>query len=266
MEYVLLITIGLIAGALGSLIGVGGGFIVIPVLLLGFAYPHTWAAATSLAFIFFNSLASSLNYAGQKRIDFRTGVPFALSTIPGAWLGASLTPYLNAATFNTVFGLLLIMISLFMFFRPEGSIRDRSPAWLGKKITRRFTDARGVDYEYSFSLNLGLLISFGVGFLSSILGIGGGIVHIPAMTMLLGIPPHIATATSMFILTISTFVGATAHLVQGNVQLIPALFLAIGAVTGAQIGTRLAPLIHGRWLLRIFALVMGGIGLELLLK
>lgn len=266
MEYVLLVAIGLFAGTLGSLIGLGGGFVVVPVLILGFHYPHTWAAATSLTVIFFNSLASSYNYAQQKRIDYKTGIPFALSTIPGALAGAYITPYLEGKIFDTVFALLLISVSLFMFFKPQGPPRDRTPDWLGKKVTRHFIDAHGVEHEYTFSLNFGLLLSFGAGFLSSIFGIGGGIIHVPAMTLLLGIPPHITTATSMFILTISTVFGSGAHFFQGNVQFLPAIFLSIGTIGGAQIGSRLAPKVNARLLMQIFSIVMFGIALLLLFK
>ncbi|QGG46661.1 sulfite exporter TauE/SafE family protein [Heliorestis convoluta] len=266
MDYLVLIVIGLFAGALGSLVGVGGGFVVIPLLLLYFDYPPTWAVATSLTFIFFNSLSSSLAYNQQKRIDFKTGLPFAISTIPGAIAGAFIIPYFGERTFDNAFGFLLIAVSLFMLFRPQGPAKDRSPAWMGPKMTREFIDARGEKHQYSFSLRFGMLLSFGVGFLSSLFGIGGGIIHVPAMTLLLGIPPHIATATSMFILTISTLVASFAHFTQGNVQWMTALFLALGALVGGQVGARLAPLIKGALLMRIFAILMFILAIQLLTK
>ncbi|KAB2953297.1 sulfite exporter TauE/SafE family protein [Heliorestis acidaminivorans] len=266
MDYLLLILIGLFAGGLGSLVGVGGGFVVIPFLLLFFDYPPAWAVATSLAFIFVNSLSSSIVYSQQKRIDFKTGIPFAISTIPGAIAGAFIIPYFAERTFDTAFGLLLIAVSIFMLMRPEGPVKDRTPSWLGPKVTRQFVDAHGVEYNYSFSIKFGMLLSFGVGFISSLFGIGGGIIHVPAMTLLLGIPPHIATATSMFILTISTVVASFAHFTQGNVQLMTALFLALGAIAGGQVGARLAPKIKGPLLMRIFAGLMFILALQLLTK
>ncbi|MZP30903.1 TSUP family transporter [Heliobacterium undosum] len=266
MDFALLFITGLGAGTLGSLIGVGGGFIVVPVLLLLFAYPHTWTVATSLFFIFINSLVSSYNYSRQKRVDFATGIPFAVSTIPGALAGAYLVPYLSGKAFDTAFAVLLLLVSLFMLFRPQGPARDRTPDWLGKKTTRKFTDAHGVEHEYSFSLLFGIMVSFFVGFLSSIFGIGGGIIHVPAMTLIMGIPPHIATATSMFILTVSSFFGTLPHIPAGEVQPVAALALALGAIGGAQIGTRLAPKVNARRLMQIFAVIMFMLALRLFLR
>ncbi|ABZ82695.1 unknown yune-like protein, putative permease [Heliomicrobium modesticaldum Ice1] len=266
MDFALLIATGLVVGTLGSLVGVGGGFIVVPVLLLVFAYPHLWTVSTSLFFIFINSLVSSYNYSRQKRVDFATGIPFALSTIPGALVGAHLVPHLSGKAFDSAFAMLLLLVSLFMLFKPQGPPKDRTPNWMGKKTTRQFTDAHGIAHEYSFSLPFGVLISFFVGFLSSIFGIGGGIIHVPVMTLIMGIPPHIATATSMFILTISSFAGTVPHLVAGDVQLVASVALSIGAIVGAHIGTRLAPQVNSRRLMQLFSIIMLVLALRLLLR
>ncbi|MBC9784789.1 sulfite exporter TauE/SafE family protein [Heliobacterium chlorum] len=264
MDYLLLTLSGLLAGSLGALVGVGGGFIVVPVLLIGFDYPHTWTVATSLSFIFINSLISAYNYSRQKRVDFATAIPFSLSTIPGAVAGTYLVPYFSGEAFDKAFGILLISVSLFMLFRPQGQSKDRTPHWMGRKVSRKFTDSHGVTHEYSLSLGFGILLSFFVGFLSSIFGIGGGIIHVPAMTMLMGFPPHIATATSMFILTVSSFAGMLPHLIHGDVQLGASAALALGAVGGAQIGTHLAPRLKGRRLMQVFAVIMFFVALKLL--
>ncbi|MBM7867370.1 TSUP family transporter [Heliobacterium gestii] len=266
MDYLFLSLSGLLAGALGALVGVGGGFIVVPVLLLGFAYSHTATVATSLSFIFINSLVSAYHYSRQKRVDFATAIPFAISTIPGALMGAYLVPYLSGRAFDVAFAIILIIVSLFMMFRPQGQSVDRTPDWLGKKVTRRFTDAHGITHQYRFSPGFGVLISFFVGFLSSIFGIGGGIVHVPVMTLVMGFPPHIATATSMCILAVSTLAGTLPHLLQGDVQLGAAAALAIGAIGGAQIGTRLAPRVNSRRLMQLFAVIMFFVALKLLIR
>ncbi|MCW2276628.1 sulfite exporter TauE/SafE family protein [Heliophilum fasciatum] len=256
MDTALLLITGIVAGTLGSMIGVGGGFIVIPVLLLFFNYSHTWAAATSLTFILINSLVSTWNYAQQKRIDFHIGIPFSIATIPGALVGSYLTPYIEGKAFAIAFAGLLVLVALLMFFKPTGAAQDRIPAAWGNKITRSFQDAQGIVYHYQVNRRAGIAISGWVGLLSSLFGIGGGIIHVPAMTMLLGIPAHIATATSLLILTVSAFFGTIGYLLQGQIQYLPAMFLSIGAIIGAQIGTRLAPKIPAKKLLQLFAVLM----------
>lgn len=262
----LMMLLGAAAGIIGSLVGIGGGFLIVPVLMLFFDFSHTWAVATSLTAIFFNSLSASYNFHQQRRIDLKTAVPFALATLPGAFLGAMLTQKFSVKGFDAAFGLLLVLAALFMLFKPQGDPKDRSPKWFGGNVERNFTDAQGKIYTYGFSLNFGMFISFGVGFLSSIFGIGGGIVHVPLMILVLGVPAHIAVATSMFILTVSTSIGGATHFVNGNVQLLHALFISLGAILGAQIGSRLAPKLPARRLVQIFAFVMIIVALRLVFK
>jgi uncharacterized membrane protein YfcA len=263
---------GLVVGAYGTLIGAGGGFIIVPVLVLGLGWEHTTAAATSLFAVMCNAASGSFAYWRQRRIDFKTGLPFALATLPGAVLGPFVASAISGRVFNIIFGILLVLVSIYLILRPErkavapGTVPERPTGWRGWGWTpRRFIDAKGEEWRYGFSQPIGLLISVGVGFLSSLLGIGGGIVHVPAMVMVLGFPAHIATATSHFILAISSATGTAVNLGLGRVQLGPALAMGIGAIGGAQIGGRLAQRIHGRWIVRGLAIALGLVGLRLLL-
>jgi uncharacterized membrane protein YfcA len=173
--------------------------------------------------------------------------------------------------FNIVFGVLLVAMSTYLMFRPEkrsgnqGNV-DRPEGWGGWWWTvRSIVDARGENYRYGFSRGWGLVLSFGVGFMSSILGIGGGIIHVPALINLFNFPAHIATATSHFILAISAATGSTTQLFEGNVQIAPAIAMAIGAIGGAQIGGALSRRLTGRWIVRGLALALIIVGLRLML-
>ena len=178
---------------------------------------------------------------------------------------------ITGQVFNILFGVLLIGVSLYLICAtgaapPRGGQQPRPPGGLARlgldhPALHRCV-RRGVGY--GFSLPIGLLISLGVGFLSTLLGIGGGIIHVPALVTLLGFPAHIATATSHFILAISSATGTGVNLGLGRVQLGPALAMGVGAIGGAQIGGRLARRVHGRWIVRGLAGALFLVGLRLL--
>ncbi|NJD09284.1 MAG: sulfite exporter TauE/SafE family protein, partial [Gemmatimonadetes bacterium] len=112
----------------------------------------------------------------------------------------------------------------------------------------------------------GAVLSFFVVFFSSVLGIGGGIIHVPVMIHFLGFPAHIATATSHFILAISAGVGAGTHIALGHLLAGPAILMGIGVVGGAQVGARLAQRMRGTRIIRLLSLALIVVALRLLLS
>ncbi len=110
---------GLVVGAYGTLIGAGGGFVIVPVLLLFLHWPHDQAVGTSLLVVAANAASGSWAYWRQRRIDRRTGWPFALATLPGAVVGSFVVDWLSRRLFNVIFGVLLVAVSLYLMWRPE---------------------------------------------------------------------------------------------------------------------------------------------------
>jgi len=252
---VLLVGLGLVVGAFGTIIGVGGGFILVPALLL--IYPDDDPAiitSISLAVVFFNALSGSLGYARLRRIDYRTGLAFALATLPGAIVGAAATNWLPRQAFDVIFGLLLIAVSIYMATRP-GAKGGRSLGGLRPSAQRTLTDSDGVTYVYSFNRRLGITISFFVGFVASFLGLGGGVMQVPVMVGLLSFPAHVATATSHFILVFTALTGTVVHIVDGSLAegWARMIALAVGVVAGAQIGAGLSGRLPGAVIFRLLA-------------
>ncbi|MGE5295649.1 MAG: sulfite exporter TauE/SafE family protein [Solirubrobacterales bacterium] len=267
MMYLLLFPLGVIVGAFGTLIGAGGGFILMPILLL--VYPGTEAAvltAISLAVVFFNATSGTYSYARMKRVDFKSGLLFLLPGVPGSIIGAYLIRMVPRHAFNLAFGILLLLVGTFIFIR---SFFDSEPKpWLKATFRRTLVDAEGTRHVYAYSLPLGMTLSFAVGVASSMLGIGGGIIHVPAMVNLLDFPVHIATATSHFILMVMSLTATTMHVIDGALgwkELPLALTIAAGAVVGAQIGARLSKRIHGRWIMRSLAGALALVGVRILI-
>jgi uncharacterized membrane protein YfcA len=264
---VLLVGLGVVVGAFGTIIGVGGGFILVPVLLL--AYPDDDPAiitSISLAVVFFNASSGSLGYARLRRIDYRTGLTFALATIPGAIVGAAATNWVPRQGFDLTFGLLLIALSIYIAFR-AGATSDRKLASLRPNAQRTLTDSAGTTYGYSFNRELGITISFLVGFIASFLGVGGGIIHVPVMVSLLSFPAHVATATSHFILVFTALTGTAVHIVDGSLaegwaRMVP---LAVGVVAGAQIGARLSVRLPAGVIVRLLAVALFAVAVRLVI-
>ena len=245
VEDLILLPIGFLIAIYGTLIGAGGGFLAVPILLLFFSFTPQMAVGTSLVLVFFNALSGGIAYARQKRIDYKLGIPFALLTIPGAVIGALLSTLFTAQIFKTIFGILLLLSAGTLIIRPRGQ-----PV---SNLTRR----NQMFYGYA--------TSFVVGFISSIFGVGGGIVHVPAMIYLLNIPIHIATATSHFILIISALTGVISHSALNHIAYTEAAYLSIGALAGGQIGAYLSSKTRETMIARSLGLGLALVGLRLLL-
>lgn len=264
--YLWLVPWGFAIGAVGTLIGAGGGFILVPLLIL--LYPCESPAiitSISLAVVFFNALSGSVAYARMRRIDYRSGIVFAAATVPGAVLGALTTAYIPRRLFDTALGLVLIVVSVFVMVRREDKDTP-APGRHPGRIRRELTEADGTRHVYSFSPALGAALSAVVGFFSSLLGIGGGVIHVPAMVHLLDFPVHIAAATSHFTLAVMALAGTVVHIAAGNFHRGSrrTLALSVGVVLGAQLGARIAARVHGRWILRGLAFALCLLGVRLL--
>lgn len=262
-----LIPIGIAVGAFGTLVGAGGGFVLVPLLLALYQdLAPSHITSISLAVIFFNACSGTIAYARQRRIDYRSGIAFAGATVPGAVLGALATRYLTRSFFEPAFGLALIALGGMLFLSPRpGSVREKTASKGSWK--RRLTDREGHTYVYSFNGCLGAGFSGLVGFISSVLGIGGGILHVPALVRFLGFPLHVATATSHFVLAIMALAGTVVHVVGGHfhVGVRRTALLAMGVVVGAQLGATLAPRVRSQFILRLLALALALVGARLLM-
>jgi uncharacterized membrane protein YfcA len=262
------VVFGFVVGVYGTLVGAGGGFLVVPFLLLVKHYSPAQAAGTSLLVVFLNALSGTVAYARQKRIDYQSGLWFAAAALPGSFLGAYAVKLLTMRFFHLTVGTLLCLIALILLWRPHGALagaKERASRSGGAlPVTRRVVDAQGRTFEYRYDRLVGLALSFVVGFLSSLLGIGGGIIHVPALVLLLAFPPHISTATSHFILAITAGTGAMSHFLLGNVHLRAGLTMGAGAMLGAPLGAVLSQRARGAWILRGLALALMGVGIRLI--
>ena len=262
-----LIPLGFAVGLYGTLIGVGGGFVLVPALLL--LYPDTnpdTITSISLAVVFFNAFSGSCAYARMRRIDYKSGMLLASTTIPGAILGALSTGYVPRRLFDLIFGFLMISASFFLlFYRIEG--REAVDAGEGHRFVRNLVEKDGTVHVFQYDPRIAVGLGLFVGYISSLLGIGGGIIHVPVLIRFLNFPVHVATATSHFVVAIMALTGTVVHIVAGSLShgVYQTIALAIGVMFGAQFGAILSGRIHGIWIVRFLAIALAFVGIRILI-
>lgn len=269
---VFLVITGLLIGTIGTLIGAGGGFILVPLLLI--FYPELSPeviTGISIAVVAVNAISGTAAYARSGRIDYKAGVTFALYTIPGSILGVYTVQYIPQTLFNIIFGILLIGLSVYLFYKSKKNVLQRpQPENVKGYKHRTLTDNKGVTYTYSYNNRYGNLVSVIVGYISPLLGIGGGIIHVPAMVNWLKFPVHIATATSHFILAVMASVSVLVHMYTGTyndpetVKMI--LLFALGVVPGAQLGALLSHRVKSTIIIQALAVCLILVGVRILIK
>jgi len=265
-----MVLLGLGVGAYGTIIGAGGGFVLVPLLLVFFPeYGPEEVTAISLAVVWANATSGSVAYARARRIDYVTGLLFAAASVPGVIAGALVVGYVPERLFSVMFGVLPLAIVAVLVTQREATVIRAPLVRRPGVLVRNVTTEAGVTYRYAYKIWQGVALSVVVGFASSLFGIGGGIINVPAMIVLFHIPVAFAVATSQFVLAFMAGGATIVHLTNGTLAGEPlrqAIALGAGAVIGAQIGAVIARRLSGRTVLVLLALALVALSARLLLR
>lgn len=224
MEILAYLLIGCCVGGIGSMLGIGGGVVIVPLLTFVFDFTPAEAIGSSMFVVLLNALSGTIGYLRQKKVCWDAAWKFALATVPGAFLGSYASEFLRGKLFYLVCGIFFFCFAINMYRKACSSNADSGSEEVPEK------------YNWQF----GVASSVVVGFIASILGIGGGVIHVPMMTYVLKFPVKVAIATSTAILAVSAISGVILHAYLGHIVWVTAFGLGIGASIGAQIGVRLA--------------------------
>lgn len=241
----ILVLIGFAAGTLGSMIGVGGGIIIVPFLTF-FGMQPAQIASTSLFAVTSTSVSSSIEYSRQKRIDYKLAISMAAAALPGTVLGAVLSHSISLESFRLYFAILLAIAGLYVLYK-----------------TRILREPQTKSPTFSTKLAV-VALSFVAGVISSLFGVGGGIIFVPAMLLLLGIAMQRAAPTSQLILLITSIGGLVAHIALGHPDYVSGILLAAGAVIGGQVGARLSKRVRDYYLQAALGIVLIGVSAKLI--
>ncbi|MDI6904446.1 MAG: sulfite exporter TauE/SafE family protein [Candidatus Bathyarchaeia archaeon] len=237
---------------------IGGGVFIVPLLTLLYSFSPAYAAGTSLTTIIFTSLASTINYSRQKRIYYKTGLILAIATVPGAFLGAYLTSIIEAWLLGLIFGVFLFFVALRMIFQSSFPKSKRSETEKNTHYTVAYSEK--ALFESRKKILLGAMLSFFGRLSSGLLGIGGGSLLVPIMTLAMCMPIHVTVATSMFTMIFTSIAGVTKHFSLGHIHGEYAILLALGTIFGAQLGAYTSKKISSRNLRRIFGIILSAYG------
>ncbi len=220
----LLIAGGAAAGVFGSLLGLGGGILIVPLLTLGFGLPLREAVGVSLIAVIVTSGAAAAVYLERRVADLRLGMTLELFTAAGALLGAMIAFLVEERLLAALFAGLLVYSATSMW-----------------RAGRRQVGAPDGDTGYvARNRGRGAVASVGAGVVSALLGIGGGLIKVPVMHVVMGVPLRVATATSNLMIGVTASAGAIVYLARDGIDPYVAGPVAVGVFVGASIGSRVA--------------------------
>lgn len=259
----LMIAGGAAAGVFGSLLGLGGGILIVPLLTLGFGLDLREAVGVSLVSVIMTSSAAAGVYLERHVANLRLGMSLELFTAIGALVGGSIAFLLDERLLSALFAGLLVYVVITM-------LRAGAPATVAAAVDetrpgRLAADLSGPDYVVR-NLGRGVVGATGAGVASALLGIGGGLVKVPLMHLAMGVPLRVAAATSNLMIGITAAAGAVVYLLRGEIDPYVAGPTAIGVFLGASVGSRIAHRIDLRWLRFLFVAVLLYTAVQMLLR
>ena len=281
-----LVILGLGVGIIGSFFGMGGGWMVTPGLnILGF--PMAFAIGTDITNMAGNSLISTMRHAKFGHVDYRLGLIMVIGTVSGFEAGAQMIMWLESLGQVELFVrvgylILLTLIAWLVFTDVHQKRRKEAEAKATGRISSE--DEGGIQWHRTFhrikippmihfktsgiycSAWLPITVSFFTGWLAGILGIGGGLIRMPALIYLIGVPTHVAVGTDLFEVVISALYGAGSYTYKGRTELVAAIIMLTGASIGAQIGSVATKYVRGYGIRLFFGIAVVGCGISIAFK
>ena len=287
----LMLFLALIVGFLAGLFGVGGGFLMVPLVNIIFRVPMNVAAGTDILQITSTAASGALTHYKLGHVDWKLATMLLCGSIPGGWFGVYLINGLKTTgtanlDYVTSVGWMFVVIATGLMLTVEGyktlkkkrkdnkenknkNVHDDEVSiGIGKRVQnlpippRIYLDKSGV----MVSAIVPVLAGFLVGTMAGFFGVGGGIIMMPILVYVLGIPTVVAIGTDLFQMIFTASNATIAHAISGNIDYVLALLMIIGAVIGAQIGARSSKIIHGSQIRIVFGIIVLSVGVTLILK
>jgi uncharacterized protein len=253
---------GLVTGIFGAMLGLGGGVLLTPFLVLVLGIPIHQAIATSIMAVIATSSAGAAVNLERHLVNLRLGMALEVSTVTGAILGGVTANVLSGTLLTRIFAILLLIVAVLMLRRTR--MRGAQVQLDGTLPGTYVNEETGKTSPYTVKHVPGLLgVSFVAGNISGLLGVGGGVFKVPAMNLLGRIPLKAAAATSNFMIGVTAAASAFIYFAHGHVQPLVAATASLGVLGGSLIGVRLSHRIHSTILTWVFAVVMLFLSLQL---
>ncbi|MDQ2932229.1 MAG: sulfite exporter TauE/SafE family protein [Gemmatimonadota bacterium] len=258
----------LLAGLVGSLTGLGGGVILVPLLTLGLGVDIRYAIGASLVCVIATSSGAAAAFVKEGFTNIRVGMFLEIATTVGALLGTVVAVYVSSSTLAVIFGIVLIF-SAAQSMRPRVEhITMTEPGTLGDRLRLASTfPHEGADVSYGVEhVPAGFAMMFVAGILSALLGIGSGVVKVLAMDRAMHLPYKVSTTTSNFMIGVTAAASAGVYLHRGYIDPVLVMPVVLGVLAGATIGARLLARVQVKPLRLLFTVVMVALACEMLFQ
>lgn len=266
---IVVLTGGVLAGVIGSLTGLGGGLVIVPMLTLLLHMPLPQAVGVSLFGVIATSVGAAPRFVGAGLSNVRLALFLQVAASSGALLGALVAHNVPAQALFLIFGLVMLYSAMMSFLPTKhddaGAPAD-SPLAARLRLASRYKNGdKWIDYKVQ-GVTPAFGIMVGAGMLSAMLGIGSGVFKVLAMDKLMRLPFKVSTATSNFMIGITAATSAGYYLAHGEVQPIIAGPVILGVLGGAYMGGHWMTTLPVQQLRRVFAVVLSFVALDMLLK
>jgi uncharacterized protein len=265
-EYVLFAGLGsLVAGLLGSLTGMGGGVVIVPMLTLVFGIDVRYAVGASLVSVIATSSGAAASYVKEGFSNIRIGMFLEMATTLGALFGALIATVVSGASVGVLFGLVLLQ-SAYLSTRPMPDKIDRTadPLALRLRMDGSYPGLAGPIAYHVQAIPTGFSLMFVAGALSGLLGIGSGAIKVLAMDRAMHIPYKVSTTTSNFMIGVTAAASAGVYLSRGYIDPVVSMPVFLGVLTGSVVGARILMKSRTRGLRLTFAVVIFVLGIEMI--
>jgi uncharacterized membrane protein YfcA len=262
----LLFLISVSAGLLGSITGLGGGVVLIPILSIIFKVDIHYAIGTSLISVIATSSGAAAAYVREGISNIRIGMFLEIATTSGAITGAFMAVYTQPYFIAILFGIVLIFAAFSSFARQRNKQLpvDSSQLAKGLRLNGSFPAKKGIKHYYVVNVIAGFLMMFIAGVISGLLGIGSGALKVIAMDNIMRIPFKVSTATSNFMIGVTAAASAGLYLKRGYIDPGLSFPVVLGVLAGAFVGTRLLVKAETKMLRRVFAIVITVLAIEMI--
>jgi uncharacterized membrane protein YfcA len=256
------------AGLLGSLTGLGGGIVIVPLLTLALGVDIHYAIGASLVSVLATSSGAAAAYSREGFANIRIGMFLEIAATAGALTGTVITAFIAPKWVAVIFGLVMLHSAYMTFTSKVREISVEKPDRLATflKMNSRYPSKDGLREYFIHSVPLGFSVMFLAGIISGLLGIGSGAMKVIGMDRIMKIPFRVSTATSNFMIGITAAASAGIYLSRGYIEPGLAMPVMLGVFAGSMAGARLLPKIKTRTLRIIFAISIAVIGIQMMIK
>jgi uncharacterized membrane protein YfcA len=268
MLELLLLASSILAGFLGSLLGIGGGMIIVPLLTLVYGVDIRYAVAASLISIVATSSGAAASYLKDSLTNLRLAVFLEIGTVTGAVVGFLIASYIKAQYLYLLFGFFLLFSALMMLRNRAEHVSNKNHPWADAlKLDSSYPDAKGNSIAYKVEkVPFALFAMFGAGILSALLGIGSGILKVLAMDGAMKLPIKVSSATSNFMIGVTASASAGAYFLKGDVRPEIAAPVAVGIIVGSFFGAKLMVKMSAASIRYIFVVLLSVVSVQMIIK